>query len=742
MSTFCLLKEYVEKLKKALRDGEVTPEKLQSFNSSSERRAFLAKYVGEENAKQVNALFESKLNNKNIEDSLTVAFKKVLGMSPAVKRDVFSRISRINELLDPENPSQYYEDLVSTRLGLDIPQEAAKTIKDVSAKMQELKKSYDPKKMEWTSQKDADLYGATQRVLEKYLDELKYGDVNIKTALSGRAQQFKSELSDNPARATAGLILDTAKTIANTSVTAVATLDDSVFGRQGITTLLTGHPKIWGKAFLKSFSDIVRTLGNKNVVDGELAKLYSDPLYMNGEYQQAKIVDMVEEQYPISLESLPVIGKPIKAAEVAFKLGSLRMRTQLYKTLRDAKVSHGIEMTKEEIEGTGKVVNSIVAKGALGKYGDNPIVRLMLWAPKMLKADLDILTAHSFDKIPKSDRVTARFNLIKIVLASALITEIYNLFHKDRPVELDARSSDFMKAGGFGYLRGMPQLITLVTRFMSGEYKNASGEIIKYEPGIAKRSRLDAIISFLRGKAPPATGAVYDILAGEDYQGNPPTFTSILIQRGVPISIQNLIKLSADPSLDNTFGVIGDFFGLNSNINPEPNIKSDVIPEKTVINKGDLISYIQVYAKALRTDPETAFNRAFTGQKIMQVSEGGIIVVDRQAISDSESFKKQWVKEHGGKTSDIKEIKLDHIIPNKLGGEETENNWAVVPTSVWSANTKVETTLISAVKKKKISLKDAQELMRKYKRPEKNSSGYWTENPDKELGQQILDKYK
>jgi hypothetical protein len=353
-----------------------------------------------------------------------------------------------------------------------------------------------------------------------------------------------------------------------------------------------------------------------------------------------------------------------------------------------------------------------------------------MWAPKMLKADLDILTTHVFDKdvrfLHKDSRV-AIGNLIKIVGITSLITTTLNL-NKPGTVEIDPRSSDFLQPyGKVGYLRGIPQLITLATRMMSGQYKNTKGEIVDYAPGIGKSSRLDALISFLRGKAPPATGGVYDWLAGQDYNGNPPTFTSTLIQKGVPISIQNFLKFTKDPKMDNAMGVVADFFGLNANINPQPNIKTGVIPEGKKQSSEDVISYIKTYANAISSDPETAFNRIFTGQKIVK-TENGAIIVERMSLYDSQAIKKKYGK-------NTKQVKLDHTVPLELGGDNSESNLKLVSTSDWSSYTKVENALGKALKKNKVSKQEAQSLIKKFKsiKDTKDRKAY---------GLKIINKYK
>jgi hypothetical protein len=740
--TWCLTKQAEKALLKALQeDGD--PQKMVDRGPEG-RLAWLAKYVGTENAQPLNYLFETKMLLKNQQRGFE-SFVKYMGGSREIKTDFLTKVGRLQTALSKKEINQYLETFVSQRLGTKITESEFKVLGEMSDKLAELQKSFDTKKQEWINKEDAKKFASLQVAFENYVNDLKTGNEGIREMLRGRTTQFKEEFAKNKARAIGKLVLDSALTIANTSVEAVATFDNSFFGRQGVFTLWTGHPVIWGRAFAKSFIDIVKTFGGKNTSDALRAQLYQDPLYMTGEYQKAGIIDMNEEQYPASwLEKLGnigqknlatrigtsplwVTGRGIQAAAAAFKNGGLRMRTELYKVLRDIKTSRGIEMTKEQIQGTGTIVNSTMARGNLGRAGQNPIVRLLMWAPKMLKADIDILTAHAFDDIPVADRKTAFGNLIKIIIAVGIINAL-DYLKNGKFDELDPRSSDFLKSGGkYGYLRGVPQVITLLTRLVTREYKNANGEIIKYEPGIGKRSRLDAVYSFFRGKAPPATASVYDWLAGADYQGNPPTFSSELLQHGVAISLQNLLKLSRDPSIDNAFGVIGDFFGFNANITPDPNTKSELIPIGKPQKSSDVIEILGIYAKAISSDPETAFNRFFTGQKILRVTNGAIIV-ERMSVGDSQAYKKKY-------GADTIQVKLDHTIPLELGGSNNKDNLKLVTTSEWESYTKVENALGKALKAGKISKKDAQAEIIKFKNI--SDSG-----DRKKYGEELVNKYK
>src|SRR5205085_1356511 len=71
----------------------------------------------------------------------------------------------------------------------------------------------------------------------------------------------------------------------------------------------------------------------------------------------------------------------------------------------------------------------------------------------------------------------------------------------------------------------------------------------------------------------------------------------------------------------------------------------------TTHNDTSLIGSVVAYAKAFGTDPLTAFNRIFTGQRIVRVDNGAVIV-ERMDVAKSQREKKQL---GGGK-----DVTLDH----------------------------------------------------------------------------------
>ncbi len=129
------------------------------------------------------------------------------------------------------------------------------------------------------------------------------------------------------------------------------------------------------------------------------------------------------------------------------------------------------------------------------------------------------------------------------------------------------------------------------------------------------------------------------------------------------------------------------------------------IPEGKVDSKG-IIHTIALYAKAIGTDPLTAFNRIFTGQKIRRI-DSKTIIVERMPFEES-----QAVRNEQGVVGDMK---LDHTIPLELGGSNAESNLKLVSNAEWTSYTPVENHLGKLLREGKITKKEAQTLIKDFK---------------------------
>ncbi|MEN6421102.1 MAG: hypothetical protein ABFD76_04080, partial [Smithella sp.] len=413
-------------------------------------------------------------------------------------------------------------------------------------------------------------YGAARVAFEKYIEHLKGRDDTISHMARRRADEFKTTYQDHKAKAVYDVIKDSIQTISDTSISLVASLDNSFIGRQGLKVLMT-HPTVWWPAARESFRDIRKVLGGQDAHAALMADIYSRPNCLNGAYDTAKLIPKTEEQFPTSMpERVPYAGRMFKASQTAFEGAAIRMRTDLYDLLSNTAEEAGQNVTdKTWIEDVGRLINSLTARGAWGKRGEPAIVRVILWAPKMLKANLDVLTAHGAGAGLETGfaRKEAALNLLKIVGSTAVLLAMAAAMGAD--VEDDPRSTDFgkIKVGDtrFDVTGGAASIITLAARLLSGSYKSAStGLIHNYGTKYAARTRWDAFIDFLTNKTSPPARVVVDMLKGKNWKGEPFTWSGAAYQALTPISIQNAIKLKDEASADRVLGVIADFVGVNT----------------------------------------------------------------------------------------------------------------------------------------------------------------------------------
>ena len=580
----CLIKEKINEFKKALKGRELKVEDLLKM-STEERISVFEKYAGE-NASDVNLLFEQKLILKNKIQGIKNALSKIgeIGKYDPMKKIELEKAleefkaKQSERIFNPKEEETFLNALADKKLGTHITEEQAKTIFDLTEKTSELFNGFDKTKssgQKWESPKAKAEYGASKVVLGKYLQLVKEGGASIKDTLKARGSEFRQEWKEYPVKAIANLLGDTLKTISNNMISIVATLDNSFLGRQGLKVLLT-KPSIWWNGAKNSFIDIAKTFKGEETRDALMADIYSSENYINGMYEKAKLIPKSEEQFPTSLpERIPFLGKAFKASQVAFEGSALRMRTGLFDWLVEKATGNGLEITDAHIVDFGKLTNSLTARDQ-GKITESGVVRLFLWAPRMLKANLDVLTGHGFGKGLETSfaRKQAGINVVKVIGETAILMMIANAI-KPGSAELDPRSSDFgkIKIGNtrFDITGGAGSIVVLSARIASAlagkpAYKSTStGKLTKLNTGeFGSRTAWDVLLDFLTNKTNPPARLLVDALKGENWIGEDITFKKELLSL-TPISIQNIIDLKDDNSVNAILGIISDALGVSAN---------------------------------------------------------------------------------------------------------------------------------------------------------------------------------
>lgn len=558
MADFCLRPEVVENFKKALISKELKPEELSTM-SSDQRRAIIGKYVGEENAKAVNTLFESKLILKNQQRGLMRWVEKVAANNPTLRKSLVERIESMDKILSPENERAFLSDLVEKKLGMRVTAKEAENIMQMSKTVEDLKAKIPENAPDGS--KEVMEYGTALYQYKKYLEELIVDTEKV---------SFK-EFINNPEEWARSI-----PKIAGAAKSAKATLDNSFYGRQALKILFT-NPELWGKNFLKSWKDIAGTLKGIDELGAIKADVWSRQNARNGRYALAK-VDLglaKEEAYPSQVwEKIPGLGRLFKASETAYTGGALRMRADLADKLFAQAEEAGVNLKdKREMEAIGQLVNAMTGRGKLKttqKAAEN--LNVLLFSPRFLRSNFDTLTAHMFQPDMKgtyAKKVAAK-NLGKIIVSTgAFMGLAESLFPGS--VEFDPRSSDFGKikignttfdiTGGMGSLAVLAsRLATLTTKTSSGVKKSlVSGEF-------GSTDGMDLIENFFEGKLAPGPAIVRDLLQGETFSGEDPRDPKVIAkQLFVPIPLTTWQQLRDDPdSANDVLAMMADALGFST----------------------------------------------------------------------------------------------------------------------------------------------------------------------------------
>lgn len=543
---FCLPKNLATEFKNRLKSGEISPEKLTEM-TTSERRTFFSSFLGENNAKQINAAFEGKLLLKNQQQGIITWAKSVSGMKPEVKRSLIDRVEKMTNILQPKEMDSFLGDLVEKRLGIDVTMEEATKIADLSKHISD-----------------------TKKVMEEGGDRLAYG--KAKVDFYNYTNGLKNEAEKKGVLQRIIHPLDTAVEVAGLSKSLNASMDNSSIFRQGWKTLLT-HPRTWLPNAADTFLNMARTIGGKEVMNVVNADILSRPNYSL--MQKAKLaVGTAEESFPTSLpEKIPVLGRLYKASESAFTAFIHRTRADVFDKYIEIAKKSGVDLNdKLQIESIGKLVNSLTGRGNLGKI--EPVAGVInnaFFSPRSVKAHIDTLTLHSMDKMSWFARKQASINLLKIVTATAGILALADTVSPGS-VEWDPRSADFgkIKIGNtrFDVTGGMGSLVTLAARLITKSSKSSTTGIVTPldSDKFGSMTSGDIVANFFSNKLSPAYSVIKDLVSQKTFEGEKPTIGGELKKLFTPLPVSNYLKTKDDPEAANPLLIlIADGLGISAN---------------------------------------------------------------------------------------------------------------------------------------------------------------------------------
>lgn len=553
---YCLLPKLADEFKQRLRSGQINPEKLNKM-SSKERHDFFESFLPKADATNVNALFESKLLLKNQQAGFVTWAKQVSGISKQSRRDIISRIEKMDKVLDPANEKAFLEELASKKLGTDITFEEAKIMHDLSKKVQETKSKMNEETFTFETTEARLEHGRAKVDLMDYVADLKV-----------KAEKLTlEEAKNNPI----GTIIKGTSRLGGLAKSMKATLDNSVIGRQGLKVMFT-NPKVWLKNSLKTFDDIVKTFEGKDVIREVKADVLSRPNALNGLYTKEKLaVGVKEEAFPTSLpQRIPGLGRAFKASEAAFTSFQYRTRADIFDRYVQVAQASGVDF-----KGIGKLANSLTGRGSFSMAGEASlnVTNNVFFSPRFLKANFDTLTGHAlqYKDLSPFARKQAAVNLVKVVVGIGTVLAIADSVSPGS-VEWDSRSSDFgkIKVGDtrFDVAGGMSSLVVLATRFIRGSSKSSSSGKIRElnSQKFGAQTKIDLFYNFFENKLSPLAGVVRDLARDETFEGERPTVESTIKSLTVPLPASNYLELRNNPdSANDIAAMIADMLGIGIN---------------------------------------------------------------------------------------------------------------------------------------------------------------------------------
>lgn len=140
----CIPKHTVERMKQAIRDGDINIKELFNMPSSNERRAVFEQFASSELAQEINVAFERAKVSKQ-KNALTKLAEKLRDKYMTTKKetnyeDVKKRIKELDDLgvLNDANADNYLSDLITDVMGISMTTDEVKQIAEKAKNLDEL----------------------------------------------------------------------------------------------------------------------------------------------------------------------------------------------------------------------------------------------------------------------------------------------------------------------------------------------------------------------------------------------------------------------------------------------------------------------------------------------------------------------------------------------------------------------------------------------------------------------------
>ncbi len=541
---FCLTKDSVDEFLKRLREGEIDPEEL-ARKTSSERRAYFASFMGEDNAKQVNALFESKMLLKNKKQGYISWAQKTAGLKETAKRDIISRIGKFDErILNPETEAQMLSDLAEHKLGIAVTEEEMKNISGMSKEVEKWRE------VAADGEEERIKYGEAVIKMQDYLDEINPNRPNFALNVLGLTRSVK------------------------------------VIGDLGVP-FRQGWGMMSRSEWFKAFGAMHKYLVSKKAYDTLRADLVSNPLYPQMKTAKLRLSGVAgdtlskrEEDYMTTLLGKLPFVRGIERANVGFLT---KLRADVFETLYNAALLRGENVKDPEVlRELGSVVNNFTGSGNIGK-GDRyanitPILSNTFFSARKISATINMLNPKAYVTGSPTARKAATRQLLGSLLITSTVLGLASAAGAD--IELDPTSANFGKVTigkhHIDITGGNGTYAVLLARLIAGKTKSSvSGKVYNLGEGYKPPTRGSLIAKFVTNKLAPIASEVVRLLTAQkskdgnltDEFGNEINVKNESYRLFVPMLIDNIIENArddSDPLQVEILSILADYYGNSS----------------------------------------------------------------------------------------------------------------------------------------------------------------------------------
>lgn len=541
MAAFCLAPEFADAFKKALADGTIDPAKLIGM-SSLERRTFFEPIVGKENALDVNTLFESKLLLKDQQRGLVTWAKKVAGISEPARRDLLSKIQRMDKVLQPDTETSFLSDLAQQKLGVGVTAEEAREIYELSQRAQQKLDAWKANGQMYDDVATRRAYGRALMDITEKVEQLKPGQGfwswNTLWNVASIPKSMLTSIGHFSAPFVQGWgMLSTAR------------------AWQGIGEMFRYFAA--EDNYKNMLADIITHPDYHLATDGKLGltKL-GDKLSQREEAIQSTLVEQAN-YYLSQATGLPNL---VRASSRAFTGYLNYVRFNRFTELVAAARARGEDLSpgSSVVRDLANVVNDFTGRGNLGK-GDRyaqvaPALNAVFFAPRKIAATVSMFNPARYldPRISKTARIAAIRQLGGSIVATGAVVGLARAMGAN--VNLDPRSNDFLKIEigdeKFDVTGGNAVYLRLLARLALGQKMNAAGDLqdLSGQKPFAP-TRADMVVTYFRNKLSPVAGAMADALYGKDPAGRPFALSNELSDKLVPITIGDFIHFAMyDPT--------------------------------------------------------------------------------------------------------------------------------------------------------------------------------------------------